>query len=351
MARGGPSAPRGRVTLRRVHELLRQGWPPGLTLLTGDDEYHLDLAQRALLDGLVPEAARGYALTVIGGEGRTGIPDVVAAARSAGMFAPQRVVLVRDVATLEGEPAALEGFAADPPRHSYLIVRAPQLDRRRKLHQALETLGTTLAFGRPRPGPEAESELVEIAKLKGLALGAAATRALAAVCGGDLRRAEQELEKIRLWHGAGDAGKAQAVAALPPTVAGAGLLSGWEMADAVLARDRAAALAALRRLVESGEEPLRLLGGISHRARSMLRAKALIEQEREPPQRAVASAGLWGKAASLLARDLERYTLDELLGFPSRLLAADRAMKSRLLGDDVVLEAAVDGMIGGGTDR
>ena len=59
---------------------------------------------------------------------------VVTAVRSVGMFSPRRVVLVKDVTALDGDPDVLKSYAKSPPPESYLLVRAPTLDKRRKLH-------------------------------------------------------------------------------------------------------------------------------------------------------------------------------------------------------------------------
>ena len=123
--------------------------------------------------------------------------------------------------------------------------------------------------------------------------------------------------------------------------AGSGLLSGWEVADALGQRDRSGALAALRRLLEGGDEPLRMLGGLAFRARSMLKAKVMI-LEGASAQQAVRAAGLWGTEPSRAARGLERYSLPELLGFPALLLEADRTLKSRAVDPRAVLESLVE---------
>ena len=137
---------------------------------------------------------------------------------------------------------------------------------------------------------------------------------LADVCGGDLYRVSTELAKLSAWLG----GKAKAgVPDLRETLAGEGALSGWELANAIFDRDRSRALEAARLLVDSGDEPLRVIGGLAWRARK-----------------------------ALGSRDRSRYSQDELLAFPSHLLTADRALKSRQIGPHAVLESLVDRLVG-----
>jgi DNA polymerase-3 subunit delta len=342
MARGRPSAaPSGRSVLRQVLERIDQGWPPGLTVLSGDDLYHLDAAQRALLRRLVPEEATEFALTVYG-ESKIDVGTAVTAARSAGMFAPMRVVLVRDVGCLEGDPSLLAEFAKRPPSNGYLLVRAPQLDRRRKLHQTLAKSGTLLTFGASTKGMP--TEVSAIAKEKRLSIDRAAAEFLAEVCGGDLYRVERELEKVRVWVGGSGPAKV-GLETIRETVSGSGLLSGWEVANALTMRDGPSAAGSLRRLIAAGDEPLKILGGLAYRARGMLRAKALIEAG-TPPEAALRAAGLWGQPTTETTEGLARYTLTELLAFPSKLLRADRELKSRGIGGGATLESALARLVG-----
>ena len=134
-----PSGPWGGAALRAFAADVAKGWPAGLTVLTGDDAYHLDRAQKVLLDHLVP-GGDPFALSIVGDE-PVGTGALVGAARSLGMFAPRRVVLLRDVSMLEGDAEPLSEYSAKPPAASWIVVRAPKLDRKRKLHKALAEAG------------------------------------------------------------------------------------------------------------------------------------------------------------------------------------------------------------------
>ena len=342
MAPGGRRGARatGRETLERVRREIARGWPAGLTVLTGSDLFHLDRAQRELIGALVPPDSP-FALTVFGDE-PVALSAVVAAARSAGMFSERRVVLVRELAAVEGTPEPLEAFAREPPRASFLIVRAPEIDRRRKLHQALVQLGRELAF-EPMAEGLTSADVTNAARDKGVALEPKAAELLAEICHGDAYRLDAELEKIRLWRGAAAARPLDA-AGLREIAVGSAALSGWEVSSALLARDRGAALAALRKLLDAGEEPLRLLGGLAHRARSMLVARALMSRGL-PAGEAARAARIWGDPPALVAAGLARWGLDELLEAPSVLLEADRALKSRSLPPEAVLGSALERLL------
>ncbi len=335
--------PSGRVALRRVSEGLKRGWPPGLTLLTGEDLYHLDRAQRLLLEALTEGDASGFGLTVWG-EDRVPVERVVEAARAVGMFSPRRVVFVRDAGALEGEPDALLAYAARPAAGSFLVVRAPKLDARRKLHKALLEAGTALVFG-PLSPEELLSETKEMARARSLVLEPQALAFLADASAGELNRLDAELEKLRSF--VGPEGKPPiGLETVREVAIGGGVLTGWELANAVTVRDRRGAVQAARRLLAGARDPgeaLRILGGLAYRARMLIQARAWVESGLSPYD-AVQRTRAW--PAEEIRLGVARYTLAELLAFPGRLLEADRTLKSRSLAPLAVLESLVEDLTG-----
>ena len=343
--------PWGGPALKAALAKLEKGWPPGLTVLTGDDLYHLDQAQAAILSRLVPEGAGSFGLSVVGEDGVT-TGALVGAARSSGMFATRRVVFLRDVASLvhmqtnlrRHEPLA--AYAASPGSDSYLIVRAPKLDRKRKLHKLLAEAGVCLTFRVPNNAAgfkELMAEIGTMAAARGFKLEERAVALLVAACGPDLHRIAAELDKLALWRGAGGtAGQAIDLATVRGLVAGSVQLSGWELADALTERDAVSALGAARRLLDAGDEPIRMVGGLASRARALLKAKAMIEAGASP-QAAVDAARAWYFREGLSA-GVKRYAMSELLAMPARLFEADRTFKSRSLDKGAVLEALVLGL-------
>jgi DNA polymerase-3 subunit delta len=343
--RGAAAAPN--EVLRQVRGQLRKGWPPGLTVLCGDDLYHMDEAQRSLLAVLLPEEAPDLALTVYGGDEKLDVRTAVGAARSLGMFAERRVVLVRDAATLEGPAEALGEFAADPPGQGYLIVRAAKLDRRRKLHSVLAKAGSFLPFDIPERHRLGclTGEVRSMAKDRGLTLDPQSTEFLLTAHEGDLYRVAAELDKILAW--LGDSGGKVTLETVRRIDPAGGALVVWDLTGAVLARDRKRALALMRRLVESGQPPPAIVGALGWQARLMLRAKAMLDDGAAFAEvlRVVHGAA---RQKNELAEGLRRYSREELLAFPAALLAADRTLKSRGIAPLAVLEQLVDRLTAAG---
>jgi DNA polymerase III delta subunit len=313
-----------------------EGWPPGLTVLTGPDLYHLDAAQRELLHWLVSPQEEAFVLTTFGEE-PVGAGDVVAAARSLGMFAPRRVVLLRDVvaltldsdARIEAACAAFAAYDDSPPPGSHLLVRAPKLDVRRRFHKLLASAKGALVFD-PTGALDLEAGIQEMAAERGIPLTAEAASLLTELCldprsgEGDLYRARAELDKLRNWLGPKGArvaaGPVDAQTLAPLLAAGPGGTS-FQVVDAVAARDGARAQRLARELLDEGGSPLMFLGALAWRGRALLQAKAMLAAR--APERAVQQATrLWNLEV------LRRWRLEELLAFPAALLQADRALKT-----------------------
>ncbi len=325
----------GGVVLGRVRRELAGGWPAGLTLLSGEDRYHLDRAWDALLRQLAPDPEDPFTLTIFGRDA-VDIADVVAAARSRGIFGGRRVVAVRDAAVLQGEPQPLIAYAEAPPAESYLVVRAPgALEARRKLPQALQDHAARhLEFAlAARPDPR---EIQALARARGLELDPDLLQQLVETSEGDLYAVASELEKLAAWAGADGTqpvrvGLAEARALL----LGSGSATGWELAEAIARGDLSAALAAVRLLEERGEPPVKTLGGLAWRVGQWLQAGAWLERGGgRPPV---------GSEALAAAR---YHRLGQLLRFPARLLQADRELKSRSLPAGAVLEQLAFALLG-----
>jgi DNA polymerase-3 subunit delta len=345
MARGRRRrGPAGAAVLQRLRERLERGWEPGVTLLTGEDRFHLDAAERALLRHLAPEGGDEFAITVVG-QGRIDAAELVAAARSVPMFVERRVVLLREVGALEGDPAPLVAYMKAPPPRSHVLIRAPKLDLRRPLHKALLGGAQVLEF-HPVEDPgayEVRREIGELAARRGLRLGRGVADFLGGACGGELYRVSSELDKLAVWLGPGDRRQVELDDARQ-IVFGGGVWSGWEVANAVMERDLGAALVAVRRLLEAGEEPLRIVGGLAWRARTLLQGKA-VESRGMTATKAAQAVRAWPREP--FERALGKYSMEDLLGFPSRLLRADRFLKSRTLDPTAVLESLVRDLVEG----
>ncbi len=333
----------GGTVLEKFRSRLASGWPSGLTVLIGKDPYHMDTVQAELLESLIPPGSTDFTLTVYG-EDKVDVASVVAAARSLGMFSPQRVILVRELSSLEGEPEALTEYGRQPPEGSFLIVRAPDLDKRRKLHKALFACGHTLEFGAVTRSDSSrfKGDVRKKAAERNLTLSREVGEFLMETSQGSLYRVIGELDKIRNWFG-GEGKVKVGLDDARQVLSGTELLDSWAVADAILDRDEAAGVLAVRKLVDSGGNSIQLLGGIAYRTRTMIQARAMLEEGRPRPE--IVSATRVFYNSDRLFQGIKRSSFREILAFPILLVKADKALKSSSVDPGLILEQLVRDMI------
>lgn len=115
-------------------------------------------------------------------------------------------------------------------------------------------------------------------------------------------------------------------------LAGFGQRSGFEVADAVVARDPAAAIVALAGALGSGEAPLRVVGALTFRVRQLLLARAGADAR---------TVGVPPTRLRTVKAQADRFGPGELAWCHDRLAQLDLALKGSDLPDELVLELAV----------
>jgi DNA polymerase III subunit delta len=109
----------------------------------------------------------------------------------------------------------------------------------------------------------------------------------------------------------------------------------WDLCDAAFAKDAPTALRALAAMLEAGDEPLAILGGIAARLRDLLRVRALPQSLR--PAEAAAAAGLrFDWQARRYREQAARFTGEELAELHAMVGEADRLLKMGGTGDVVL---------------
>ncbi len=119
---------------------------------------------------------------------------------------------------------------------------------------------------------------------------------------------------------------------------GHGRQSGFAVADAVVARDVAAAVIATRGALEGGDDPLALLGALAYRLRQLLVLRAGGSGQaaglgRRPVQ--------GGRLRSLTTEARQRFGPGELAWAVDRLARLDHDLKGSDLPSDLLFEVAV----------
>lgn len=244
----------------------------------------------------------------------------------------RRLVVVRAAQDLSKDKAeALARYISQPSDETVLVLVA---SGRTKLDAQVKKAGVVVSLEVPRG--RALMEWVRTrAAAKQLTLDQGAAWALIDAVGNELRDLDAALGQLSTALGQGAKAGAAAVKRAFPRLADERI---YALTDALGERRSPAAIVALRRLLDQGEEPLVILGALSSHIRRMLRARRAAERGAA----AVAEVlGLPAWRAQRLTKQARSYREEELAGALGLLAECDLEMKGGDLPPAAALERAV----------
>jgi DNA polymerase-3 subunit delta len=348
--------------------------------LVGDESYFRDQFLRELRASLPAETLElGWQEADLG---ETPLEAVLDEARTPSLMAPRQIFYLRNARELFGRggdggdgpvgkkrhgdfPANLQRFAAGgaargaAPEAQLIFVadhvhipadRARMsLEDKGKLQRIATTLGAVgemvecagVSLG------QAARLAQRMAQERGCTLGDTAAAELAEGLEGQLSLMEREVEKLCLHAGGAGAIAAEAVAALRPV---AGASTGYELADRLARRERAASLACLERLwAEEGESGAI---GLVFQLSRVFEMALVVRQEKARDKRALYQAlpeglrppGFAAESVLAIGQRMGEGTLRRAL---ARLHAADVELRSSPLSARLVMERMVLALTGG----
>ena len=330
-----------------------------LYLLHGED----DLSRRDGVKALLPPAGSDEYLEVSVFEGAADVQDVIQACSTLPFLTARRYVHLRNFIaanTKRGRAAAgdedqdepqepdqpaarkrpvqaLRDYLPDMPESTILILEeAGKAPANSVLVKYAKANGEEREF-RPLQGAELGRWIRQQFEARETPVHAQAVQTLAAYVGSDLLLLEKEIDKLSAYA----AGRQVEHADVAEMVASAEEVKVWDMIDAAALGRPQQAIAQLRVLLaDSANPPLRTLGAIANRFRTMIMIKELADQ-RLSDFAIAKQAGLqdWSVRG---ARPLVRhFTLDQLKQVFQRLLDTDVALKRSPLDDKLTLELLV----------
>lgn len=263
--------------------------------------------------------------------------ELIGALQTSSLFGSRRLVIVRDAEQLKKEHAdALSAYLEDPSPDSVLVLIA---QARTRLDAAVKRRGAVVALEPPR-GRRLVGWLRQRGRDRGLTVDDRGAWAMIDAVGPELRDLDSALAQLSTGLGpAARVGVAEVRSAFP-RLADERI---YVFTDAVGERRLPAAMAALTRLLQQGDDPLLLFGALAGQIRRMLRA-------RRHADRGVADVadalGLPGWRAERLQRQARTYREDELVAALEVLAATDIEMKGGDVPPEAALERAVVEIVG-----
>jgi DNA polymerase-3 subunit delta len=239
------------------------------------------------------------------------------------LFGERRALLISDARSLTKDATAeLAAYLAAPAPDAPLVICC-RVAERGKAPAALEKLvkpvGTVTQVAIARK--DLEPWLVQRAKKQDLDLAPQAARALVDALGEEPGRLLEALQQM----GQAFAGQPITRDLVVQQFRGLGEQKVWDLCDKAFGKDLPGAIRSLRSIEAGGDDPLKVLGGISSRLRDLIRVRAL--PDRIPAAKVAQAAGLrfdWqARRYQQQARNFSMVVVLELL---DRNSEADRAL-------------------------
>ena len=254
----------------------------------------------------------------------TDAAEILSAARTLPIMAPSRLVLVRGVGDRRAAKfieAQLPDYLADPVPTTCLVIEAERVDRRQKWVRQIAKIGELRDCKGPSRPAELRSWIEARVASMGKRVGRGASAALVELVGPDLDRLAMELDKAYLFAGDREEISAEDVAAVTGDLRPRVL---YELTDAIGARQLGAALKTLSQLIDQGDPPLAVLGGLANHFRRLLRARECRPLDAGEVQRQLS---VHPYAARKLAEQARRFDMGRLRVCLDAVRRTDEALK------------------------
>jgi DNA polymerase III subunit delta len=214
---------------------------------------------------------------------RQGITPAIAAADQLPMMSTWRVVKVVDVRVAatsardtlrEDDEEILGRYLNNPSPSTVLIVVADELNGNRKLTKLLKKHSVTIEF-RELDDAALTAWIRRTADDLNSRIDDYTVRLLIELIGADLRRLNNELEKLSTAAMPSGIISSELVEAL---VASSSEIENFALSDAIISGRGSRVLSAMKKVLDSGAEPVALLGLISYNIRRLLMAKDMMDR-------------------------------------------------------------------------
>lgn len=262
---------------------LEKGKAIPAVLLLGEEAYLRDACRAHVIECLVPEASRTWAVSRYSAE-RGETQAALEQAQTLPMLSPQQVVLLENVEAIEelGEKnreaavEQLEEYLKNPAPFTTLVLEATKLDQRMNLGKSLsgKTLVVECGLGEKIEDRLAAATALanSMAKEEGVEFEKGAAADLAEFVAADLMRMNTEIEKLATY-----LGKRKVItrADIDAVVVPEKTTTVWELAGLLAARQQKIAQEFLERLLRQGDAPLEILGAVTWMYRKVMEASEL----------------------------------------------------------------------------
>jgi DNA polymerase-3 subunit delta len=324
----------------KYHDLiaaLKKGAILPLYLFFGEEEFLIQEAVDLIVKRVVDPGTRDFNFNVLHCRDMPA-SEIVALAQTLPFMSEKRLVIVKGIDEFKAaDIEEITPYLRDPSPSTCLVMVSNQERYDKKpVITAVEAHGVVTRFF-PLLDREIISWIEGWARGRGLSLQRDAAQYLWQAVGNDLRKIKNELEKVEIYL------KERKTITLDDVKSVTGNFreySSFDLAAALGQKNREKAFLILSRLVQEGEQPVGLLGGIAWNFRRLMHAKAMeaagVGYEDIKRKLRV----IFHQSASF-REQMQSFSMEELRTAFEIFLSADKALKSSTINSRLVLERMI----------
>jgi DNA polymerase-3 subunit delta len=298
-----------------------------IAVLFGEEHFLKRAAFECLCRLVLGEDEEHLGLTRFAGD-QVDLKTVCDEVRTISMWGSSRVVVVDDADRFVSQNReGLEKYLQKPAKSSLLVLDVKTWPKTTRLAKAVPKVGLEVECS-PLSGNDLVRWISETAKnAHGKSLNREVAGLIRELAGDDLGLLEQELAKLSAF--VGDRTVIE-IADVQTLVGGWATETTWSIAAAVRRGETGEALDLLNQLLDAGESPHKILGGLTFVFRRLAQAVELSGQG-SSLDRALGEAGVFPRELGESAAYLRRLGRAEAQRLSGRLLEADSALKGALI--------------------
>lgn len=257
--------------------------PKPVCVLFADEAFLKDQVRRRIRDLVLPDEDAEFSYTEFEGKDAT-ISDVREELATVAMFGGgKRLLVIRDADPFVTRyRTELENYVAKPRASSVLVLEVKTWPKNTRLAKAVASSGTPIDCAAPSEAKLAPWVKKWAKQRHALKVEPAAAELLVDFVGPELGLLDQELSKLALTVGKGDA---LTPAIVEKSVGSWRAKTTWVMLDSALAGDAPGAIKQLDRLLAAGETPLGLLAQAAFSLRRLAAATRIFLDATEAGRR------------------------------------------------------------------
>jgi DNA polymerase-3 subunit delta len=298
-----------------------------IAVLVGEEQFLKRAALEALCRLVLGEDDERLGLTRFAGDD-VDLMTVCDELRTISMWGDKRLVIVDDADRFVSQNReGLEKYLQKPAKNSLLALDVKTWPKTTRLAKAVPKIGLEIECS-PLSGSDLVRWISETAKTaQGKSLNREAANLIRELAGEDLGLLEQEIAKLSAYVGER---KTIEIADVQTLVGGWATETTWSIAAAVRRGETGESLDLLNQLLDAGESPHKILGGLTFVFRRLAQAVESAAQGRAL-DRALGEAGVFPRELGESAAYLRRLGRIEAQRIAAHLLEADGALKGAVI--------------------